>query len=69
MQNSIEIRGNSCTEFGSPVSQYTYRRCLNSLMIQCAASTWSTQSEFFFYFKGAVSRNSAKLGNYKMPVK
>ena len=22
-----------------------------------------------FYFKGAVSRNSAKLGNYKMPVK
>ena len=24
MQNSIEIRGNSCTEFGSPVSQYTY---------------------------------------------
>ena len=21
------------------------------------------------YFKGAVSRNSAKLGNYKMPVK
>ena len=23
----------------------------------------------FFYFKGAVSRNSAKLGNYKMPVK
>ena len=24
MQNSIEIRGNLCTEFGSPVSQYTY---------------------------------------------
>ena len=21
------------------------------------------------YFKGAVSRNSARLGNYKMPVK
>ena len=23
----------------------------------------------FFVLKGAVSRNSAKLGNYKMPVK
>ena len=25
--------------------------------------------EFMELFKGAVSRNSAKLGNYKMPVK
>ena len=24
---------------------------------------------FVLWFKGAVSRNSAKLGNYKMPVK
>ena len=24
---------------------------------------------FLSYFKGAVSRNSAKLGNYKTPVK
>ena len=24
---------------------------------------------FLLLFKGAVSRNSAKLGNYKMPVK
>ena len=27
-----------------------------------------TKRVFFFYFKGAVSRNLAKLGNYKMPV-
>ena len=38
-------------------------------VLLCSFRTWSTQSEFFFYFKGAVSRNSAKLGNYKMPVK
>ena len=25
--------------------------------------------QFYRRFKGAVSRNSAKLGNYKMPVK
>ena len=23
----------------------------------------------YFFLKGAVSRNSSKLGNYKMPVK
>ena len=30
---------------------------------------WYTTPEKKWLFKGAVSRNSAKLGNYKMPVK
>ena len=38
------------------------------IIFMCSVNFWHQQDSNPL-FKGAVSRNSAKLGNYKMPVK
>ena len=42
-----------------------------SSLLFCNVSPFKLKHDFFLLLliKGAVSRNSAKLGNYKMPVK